>query len=94
MSATIVDAWTSASAPASSCLMYSSWSNVTLPSSSLVDLAAQLVHVCLLVECTLTEGVFYALDALVNGVLCAGHIDVVNAFGREQVAARLELLVE
>eukprot|EP00959_Pyramimonas_sp_CCMP1952_P415219 8700198-Pyramimonas_sp.AAC.1 len=74
-----------------SCLMYSSWSKVTLPSSSLVYLTTQLV--CVLVEFTLPKGVFYALDILVNGVLSAGHVDVINVFGREQVVARLELLV-
>eukprot|EP00959_Pyramimonas_sp_CCMP1952_P464180 9486170-Pyramimonas_sp.AAC.1 len=46
-----------------------------------------------LAEFPLTRGVLYALDGLVNGVLCAGHIDVINIFGCEQVAARLELLV-
>eukprot|EP00959_Pyramimonas_sp_CCMP1952_P285093 5960875-Pyramimonas_sp.AAC.1 len=46
-----------------------------------------------LVEFTLAEGVFYACDIPVNGVISAGHIDIVNVFGREQVVARLELLV-
>eukprot|EP00959_Pyramimonas_sp_CCMP1952_P286646 5993974-Pyramimonas_sp.AAC.2 len=46
-----------------------------------------------LVEFSLTKSVFYALDTLVNGVLKAGHIDIINAFGRGQVVARLELLV-
>eukprot|EP00959_Pyramimonas_sp_CCMP1952_P205750 4302563-Pyramimonas_sp.AAC.1 len=50
------------------------------------------IGACVLVEFTLAKSVFYTLDALVNGVLCAGHIDVINMFGREQVAARLELL--
>eukprot|EP00959_Pyramimonas_sp_CCMP1952_P118651 2480309-Pyramimonas_sp.AAC.1 len=45
-----------------------------------------------LVELTLAKGVFYALDALVNGVLCACQIDVIDVLGREQAAARLELL--
>eukprot|EP00959_Pyramimonas_sp_CCMP1952_P257452 5378751-Pyramimonas_sp.AAC.1 len=51
------------------------------------------VGVCVLVEFTLNKGALYALDMLVNGVLSAGHIDIINMFGREQVAARLELLV-
>eukprot|EP00959_Pyramimonas_sp_CCMP1952_P260241 5441215-Pyramimonas_sp.AAC.1 len=46
-----------------------------------------------LVEFTLTKNVFYALDILVNGVLSTSHVDIVNTFGRKQVAARLELLV-
>eukprot|EP00959_Pyramimonas_sp_CCMP1952_P272867 5704183-Pyramimonas_sp.AAC.1 len=45
------------------------------------------------VEFTLTKGVFDALDALANGVLSAGHIDIINIFGRKQVVTRLELLV-
>eukprot|EP00959_Pyramimonas_sp_CCMP1952_P107974 2257668-Pyramimonas_sp.AAC.1 len=50
------------------------------------------VAVRVLVAFTLTKSVFYAHDALVNGALCAGHIDVINVRGRELVAARLELL--
>eukprot|EP00959_Pyramimonas_sp_CCMP1952_P216149 4521027-Pyramimonas_sp.AAC.1 len=45
-----------------------------------------------LVEFTLTKSVFYALDALVNSVLCTDRCDVINMFGREQVTVRLELL--
>eukprot|EP00959_Pyramimonas_sp_CCMP1952_P286351 5987681-Pyramimonas_sp.AAC.1 len=72
--------------------MHSAWSNVALPSSSLVlYISAQSVRV--LGEFTLSNGVLHALDALVNGVLCAGRIDVINMYGCEQVAARLELLV-
>eukprot|EP00959_Pyramimonas_sp_CCMP1952_P366313 7671916-Pyramimonas_sp.AAC.2 len=43
-----------------------------------------------LVEFTLTKGIFYALDILVNGVLSASHIDIIHMFGREQIVARLE----
>eukprot|EP00959_Pyramimonas_sp_CCMP1952_P237653 4966355-Pyramimonas_sp.AAC.1 len=46
-----------------------------------------------LVELTLTTGVFYALDILANGVLSTGHIGIIDMFGREKVAARLEFLV-
>eukprot|EP00959_Pyramimonas_sp_CCMP1952_P282623 5907123-Pyramimonas_sp.AAC.1 len=42
---------------------------------------------------TLTKGVLYALDRLVNGILSAGHIDIIDMFGRKQVAARLELVI-
>eukprot|EP00959_Pyramimonas_sp_CCMP1952_P056390 1177599-Pyramimonas_sp.AAC.1 len=51
------------------------------------------IGVCVLVEFTLTKGVFYALDTLVNHVLSAGHIDIISMFGRKLVVARLELLV-
>eukprot|EP00959_Pyramimonas_sp_CCMP1952_P318931 6672872-Pyramimonas_sp.AAC.1 len=51
------------------------------------------VGACVRVEFTLTKGVFYASDTLVNGVPSAGHIDIIDMFGREQVVARLELLV-
>eukprot|EP00959_Pyramimonas_sp_CCMP1952_P405507 8498951-Pyramimonas_sp.AAC.1 len=44
-----------------------------------------------LVEFTFTKHDFYALDTLVNGVLSAGHIEIIN--GRGQVVSRLELLV-
>eukprot|EP00959_Pyramimonas_sp_CCMP1952_P215817 4514100-Pyramimonas_sp.AAC.1 len=37
-----------------------------------------------LVEFTLSKGIFYALDILVNGVLSAGHIDIINMLGRGQ----------
>eukprot|EP00959_Pyramimonas_sp_CCMP1952_P008723 182522-Pyramimonas_sp.AAC.1 len=40
--------------------------------------------VCVLVEFTLTTGVFYGFGALVNGVLSAGHIGIINMFGRRQ----------
>eukprot|EP00959_Pyramimonas_sp_CCMP1952_P336245 7040841-Pyramimonas_sp.AAC.1 len=40
----------------------------------------------------LTKGVLDALNALSNGVLSAGHIDIINMFGCEQVTVCLELL--
>eukprot|EP00959_Pyramimonas_sp_CCMP1952_P378959 7938089-Pyramimonas_sp.AAC.1 len=99
MSATTLDACAPASAPVSSgscigrsCIMYSFWSNATLPHSSVVYLTTQLVHVCLLILHS-PKGVLYALDTFANGVLCAGHLDIINMLGRKQVAARLELLV-
>eukprot|EP00959_Pyramimonas_sp_CCMP1952_P346189 7251012-Pyramimonas_sp.AAC.1 len=49
--------------------------------------------ICVLVECTLTKGIFKAFDILVNGVLSAGHIGAINMLGREQVVARLQPLV-
>eukprot|EP00959_Pyramimonas_sp_CCMP1952_P417298 8743066-Pyramimonas_sp.AAC.1 len=51
------------------------------------------ISICMLVESTSTNNTLYALDAIVNGVLGAGHIDLINASGCEQVTARLELLV-
>eukprot|EP00959_Pyramimonas_sp_CCMP1952_P250784 5242118-Pyramimonas_sp.AAC.1 len=51
------------------------------------------VGICVLVEFTLTEGICNAFDIHVSAVLSAGHIDVINVLGREQVVARLELLV-
>eukprot|EP00959_Pyramimonas_sp_CCMP1952_P199481 4172287-Pyramimonas_sp.AAC.1 len=94
MSATVLGAGASASAPVRSgccmglsCLMYSSWPKVTLPSSSLVYRPAQVVYVCLL-SVHFPKGVVYALDRLANGVLSTGHTDIINMFGREQVAAR------
>eukprot|EP00959_Pyramimonas_sp_CCMP1952_P051448 1074942-Pyramimonas_sp.AAC.1 len=51
------------------------------------------VGICVLVEFTLTKGAFNAFDRRVNGVLSTGHIDVISMLGREQVVARLELLV-
>eukprot|EP00959_Pyramimonas_sp_CCMP1952_P327798 6862745-Pyramimonas_sp.AAC.1 len=59
----------------------------------ILGISHSTIGACVLVELTLTRGVFYALDALVNGVLCASHIEVINVFGREQVTARHELLV-
>eukprot|EP00959_Pyramimonas_sp_CCMP1952_P207060 4331470-Pyramimonas_sp.AAC.1 len=46
-----------------------------------------------LVEFALAEGVLYALDRPVIGALCAGHLAIINMFGRKQLAARLGLLV-
>eukprot|EP00959_Pyramimonas_sp_CCMP1952_P367071 7688256-Pyramimonas_sp.AAC.1 len=51
------------------------------------------IGACVHVEFTLAKGAFSALDMFVNGVLNAGHIDIINMFGRKQGAARLELLV-
>eukprot|EP00959_Pyramimonas_sp_CCMP1952_P318771 6669836-Pyramimonas_sp.AAC.1 len=45
------------------------------------------------VEFALAESVLDALGARVNGVLSAGHRNIVNMFGCEQIADRLELLV-
>eukprot|EP00959_Pyramimonas_sp_CCMP1952_P189661 3967664-Pyramimonas_sp.AAC.1 len=51
------------------------------------------VGTCALAGFTLAKGVFYAFDILVNCALSTGHIDSINMFGREQVVARLALLV-
>eukprot|EP00959_Pyramimonas_sp_CCMP1952_P201487 4213299-Pyramimonas_sp.AAC.1 len=51
------------------------------------------VRIRVLVESTLTERIFNAIDLSVNGVLSTGHINVINMLGREQIIARLELLV-
>eukprot|EP00959_Pyramimonas_sp_CCMP1952_P433956 9087519-Pyramimonas_sp.AAC.1 len=59
----------------------------------ILGISHHAIGVRVLVEFTLTKGVLHALGALVSGVLCAGHIGVVNMFGREQAAARLELFV-
>eukprot|EP00959_Pyramimonas_sp_CCMP1952_P108370 2265871-Pyramimonas_sp.AAC.1 len=80
MSATILDARASASAPCNTAAL-------------ILGISHSASGARVLVEFTLTKGVFYPLDALVDDVLCAGHIDAINMFGREQVAARLELLV-
>eukprot|EP00959_Pyramimonas_sp_CCMP1952_P148222 3101454-Pyramimonas_sp.AAC.1 len=42
------------------------------------------IGTCVLVEFTLTERIFKAFDIFVNGVLSAGHINVINMVGREQ----------
>eukprot|EP00959_Pyramimonas_sp_CCMP1952_P182444 3815101-Pyramimonas_sp.AAC.1 len=47
------------------------------------------VSICVLVEFTLTESIFNAFDIFVNGILSAGHTNVIDMFGREQVIARL-----
>eukprot|EP00959_Pyramimonas_sp_CCMP1952_P260481 5446694-Pyramimonas_sp.AAC.1 len=49
--------------------------------------------ICVLVALTVTIDIFYALDILANGVLSTGRMEIINMFGRKQVAARLELLV-
>eukprot|EP00959_Pyramimonas_sp_CCMP1952_P232985 4869222-Pyramimonas_sp.AAC.1 len=59
----------------------------------ILGVSHRTVCACVLVDFTLTKSVFYACVILVEGVLRAGHIDIINTFGREQVAARLELLV-
>eukprot|EP00959_Pyramimonas_sp_CCMP1952_P051566 1077460-Pyramimonas_sp.AAC.2 len=59
----------------------------------ILGISHSAIGVCVLVEFTLAKNVFYAHDMLVNGVPSAGHIDIINMFGREQVATRLELLV-
>eukprot|EP00959_Pyramimonas_sp_CCMP1952_P235024 4911173-Pyramimonas_sp.AAC.1 len=46
-----------------------------------------------LVDITLTKSILNACDTLANRVLSAGHVNVIDMFGREQVIARLELLV-
>eukprot|EP00959_Pyramimonas_sp_CCMP1952_P433359 9075034-Pyramimonas_sp.AAC.1 len=51
------------------------------------------VPACVLFEFTLTKGILNAFGSLVNSVLCTGHSNVINMLGREQVVARLELLV-
>eukprot|EP00959_Pyramimonas_sp_CCMP1952_P088498 1851580-Pyramimonas_sp.AAC.1 len=51
------------------------------------------LRACVLVELTLTKGIFNAFGIFVNGVLSAGDIDAINMLGREQIAARLELRV-
>eukprot|EP00959_Pyramimonas_sp_CCMP1952_P180696 3778185-Pyramimonas_sp.AAC.1 len=51
------------------------------------------VGMCMLVECTLTRGIFKAFDILANGVLSAGHVGAINMLGSEQCVARLQLLV-
>eukprot|EP00959_Pyramimonas_sp_CCMP1952_P241074 5038205-Pyramimonas_sp.AAC.1 len=48
---------------------------------------------CMFVEFALARSVLDALDALVNDVLSAGHINITNMMGCEQVTARLELFV-
>eukprot|EP00959_Pyramimonas_sp_CCMP1952_P075869 1585827-Pyramimonas_sp.AAC.1 len=45
------------------------------------------------VKIALTEKVLDALDALVDGVLRAGQIEIISMSGCEQAAACLELLV-
>eukprot|EP00959_Pyramimonas_sp_CCMP1952_P318631 6667266-Pyramimonas_sp.AAC.1 len=59
----------------------------------IVGASHSIIGACVLVDCTLTKRIFSAFDRLVNGNLSAGHIDVINMFGREQIVARLELLV-
>eukprot|EP00959_Pyramimonas_sp_CCMP1952_P003427 71758-Pyramimonas_sp.AAC.1 len=51
------------------------------------------IGACVFVEFTLAQSVLDAIDVFVHGVPSAGHIDGIDMFGREQVAARLELLV-
>eukprot|EP00959_Pyramimonas_sp_CCMP1952_P359368 7524887-Pyramimonas_sp.AAC.1 len=42
------------------------------------------IGACVLAEFTLTKGALYAHDTLVNGAPSAGHIDIINKFGRKQ----------
>eukprot|EP00959_Pyramimonas_sp_CCMP1952_P304699 6376682-Pyramimonas_sp.AAC.1 len=48
---------------------------------------------CTFVEFALAGSAPDALGALVNGVLSAGRIHIIDMFGCEQVTARLELFV-
>eukprot|EP00959_Pyramimonas_sp_CCMP1952_P362104 7583810-Pyramimonas_sp.AAC.1 len=49
--------------------------------------------VCVLVKFTPAESISNAFDWFVNGVLSASRINVINMLGREQIIARLELIV-
>eukprot|EP00959_Pyramimonas_sp_CCMP1952_P185167 3871894-Pyramimonas_sp.AAC.1 len=80
MSATITDAWASASAPVSSgcCIGRSCYIFVLVQRDIAVLILGRsdsTIGARALVDFTLTKGVLQALDALVIGVLCAGHID-------------------
>eukprot|EP00959_Pyramimonas_sp_CCMP1952_P316259 6619494-Pyramimonas_sp.AAC.2 len=70
---------------------------VVLVRSSIAVLIPGISHSAIgarvFVGLTIAIGVFYTLDTLVNGVPNAGHVDIINMFGREHVAGRLELLV-
>eukprot|EP00959_Pyramimonas_sp_CCMP1952_P460958 9480748-Pyramimonas_sp.AAC.1 len=58
----------------------------------MIGISHSTIGACVL-EFTLAKGVFYALEMRVNSVLSADHIDIMNMFGRKQVAAGFELLV-
>eukprot|EP00959_Pyramimonas_sp_CCMP1952_P088334 1848016-Pyramimonas_sp.AAC.1 len=80
MSVVIFDALSSASAPC----------NVAIP---ILCLHHSAVGICMFVELTFTKHILHALGAPVDGVLSAGHMNIINVLGCEKVVACLELLV-